>query len=150
MESDTSFLLIGALATQANTTKDTIRHYDEMGLLKSRKRQAGSRLYTEFHPECIERIKMIKGAQAIGFTLNEFKRHLNDHFNGTLNIDKDLITISKKLTEAKRQKTEIINTINQLSACYTILEEIKSENIGFISNSEWGKRIAAHLSLTLT
>ena len=40
MESDTSFLLIGALATQANTTKDTIRHYDEMGLLKSRKRQA--------------------------------------------------------------------------------------------------------------
>ena len=91
---------------------------------------------------------MIKGAQAIGFTLNEFKRHLNDHFNGTLNIDKDLITISKKLTEAKRQKTEIINTINRLSACYTILEEIKSANIGFISNSEWGKRIAAHLSLT--
>lgn len=149
MESDTSFLLIGALATQANTTKDTIRHYDEMGLLKSRKRQAGSRLYTEFHPECIERIKMIKGAQAIGFTLNEFKRHLNDYFNGTpLNIDKELITISEKLTEAKRQKTEIINTINQLSACYTILEEIKSDNIGFISKSEWEKRIAAQLSLT--
>lgn len=149
MESDTSFLLIGALAAQANTTKDTIRHYDEMGLLKSRKRQAGSRLYTEFHPECIERIKMIKGAQAIGFTLNEFKRHLNDYFNGTpLNIDKELITISEKLTEAKRQKTEIINTINQLSACYTILEEIKSDNIGFISKSEWEKRIAAHLSLT--
>ena len=104
MESDTSFLLIGALAAQANTTKDTIRHYDEMGLLKSRKRQAGSRLYTEFHPECIERIKMIKDAQAIGFTLNEFKRHLNDYFNGTpLNIDKELITISEKLTEAKRQ-----------------------------------------------
>ena len=148
MESDTSFLLIGALATQANTTKDTIRHYDEMGLLKSRKRQAGSRLYTEFHPECIERIKMIKGAQAIGFTLNEFKRHLNDHFNGTLNIDKDLITISKKLTEAKRQKTEIINTINRLSAYYIILEEIKSDNIGFISKSEWEKRIATQLSLT--
>ena len=82
------------------------------------------------------------------YIFKECKRYLNDHFNGTLNIDKYLITISEKLTEAKRQKTEIINTINQLSACYTILEEIKSENIGFISNSEWGKRIAAHLSLT--
>ena len=104
MESDTSFLLIGALATQANTTKDTIRHYDEMGLLKSRKRQAGSRLYTEFHPECIERIKMIKDAQAIGFTLNEFKRYLNDHFNGTLNIDKYLITplSTSKVIEKRR------------------------------------------------
>ena len=96
----------------------------------------------------LEHHQMIKGAQAIGFTLNEFKRHLNDHFNGTLNIDKDLITISKKLTEAKRQKTEIINTINRLSAYYIILEEIKSDNIGFISKSEWEKRIAAQLCLT--
>ena len=148
MESDTSFLLIGTLATQANTTKDTIRHYDQMGLLKSRKRQAGSRLYTEFHPECIERIKMIKSAQAIGFTLTEFKSHLNDHFNGTFNIDRDLIAISKKLAEAKRQKIEIINIINQLSACYTILEEIKSDNIGFISKSDWEKRLAEQLFLT--
>jgi len=148
MGSDPSFLLIGALATQANTTKDTIRHYDEMGLLNSRKRQAGSRLCTEFHPECIERIKMIKSAQAIGFTLAEFKSHLNDHFNGTLNIDKDLITISEKLAEAKRQKIEIINTINQLSAWYAILEEIKTDNISFISKSEWEKRSADQLSLT--
>ena len=36
MESDTSFLLIGALATQANTTKDTIRHGDDRRLLKPR------------------------------------------------------------------------------------------------------------------
>lgn len=147
MASEPLFLLIGALATQANTTKDTIRHYNEMGLLNSRKRQAGSRLYTEFHPECIERIKMIKSAQAIGFTLAEFKSHLNDHFNGTFNIDKELMTISEKLAEAKRQQTELINTIDQLSACYAILEEIKADNIGFISKSEWKKRLADQHSL---
>lgn len=50
MPSLSSFLLIGALAAQANTTKDTVRYYYEMGLLKSRQCQAGSRLYTEFHP----------------------------------------------------------------------------------------------------
>ena len=64
MALDISFLLIGELAAKANTTKDTVRHYEQLGLLKSRKRQAGSRLYTEFHPECIERIELIKSAQA--------------------------------------------------------------------------------------
>lgn len=142
MVSDTSFLLIGTLATQANTTKDTIRHYDEMGLLKSRKRQAGSRLYKEFHPECIERIQIIKSAQAIGFTLAEFKNHLNDYYDGTLDIDKNLLITSEKLAEAKRQQINIINIINQLSACCTILEETKSNNIDFISKSEWDKRLA--------
>ncbi len=50
MISDTSYLLVGRFILQANTTKDTVCHYDEMGLLKSRKRQSGSRLYNEFHP----------------------------------------------------------------------------------------------------
>ena len=84
MAPDTAFLLIGTLAAQANTTKDTIRHYDQLGLLKSRKRQAGSRLYTEFHPECVERIELIKSAQAIGFTLTEIKDSLNDYYDVNL------------------------------------------------------------------
>ena len=145
MTSHTSFLLIGALATQANTTKDTIRHYDEMGLLKSRKRQASSRLYTEFHPECIERIKMIKSAQAIGFTLTEFKSCLNDYYDGTLDIDKQLSVISEKLTQAKRQQINLIDIINQLSARHTVLEEMKSDDTGLLSKFEWEKRLTDQL-----
>lgn len=141
MISDTSFLLIGTLAIQANTTKDTVRHYDEIGLLKSRKRQAGSRLYTEFHPECIERIEMIKSAQAIGFNLNELKSCLNDYYDGTLDIDKQIIIISEKLAQAKRQQIHLIDVINQLSAHHGILEEIKSDNTGLLSKVEWEKRL---------
>lgn len=128
MITDMSFLLIGTLAIKANTTKDTVRHYDEMGLLKSRKRQAGSRLYTEFHPECIERIEMIKSAQAIGFNLNELKSCLNDYYDGTLSLDRQLSLVSKKLAQAKRQQIHLIDIINQLSAHHRILEEMKSDN----------------------
>lgn len=64
MALDTSFLLIGA-GSKANTTKDTVRHYEQLGLLRSRKRQAGSRLYTEFHPECVERIELIKARKPL-------------------------------------------------------------------------------------
>ena len=146
MTSHTSFLLIGALATQANTTKDTVRHYDEIGLLKSRKRQASSRLYTEFHPECIERIRMIKSAQAIGFTLTEFKSCLNDYYDGTLDTDKQLSIISEKLDQAKRQQINLIEIINQLSARHTVLEEMKSKNTGLLSKDVWERKLADQMT----
>lgn len=145
MPSHSSFLLIGALAAQANTTKDTVRHYYEMGLLKSRKCQAGSRLYTEFHPECVERIEMIKSAQAIGFNLNEFKEFLNDYYDGTIDVDKQLSVITQKLAETKRQQNNIINIINQLDAHHKVLKDIKMQNTGRLSKTEWEERIAEQL-----
>lgn len=145
MPSHSSFLLIGALAAQANTTKDTVRHYYEMGLLKSRKCQAGSRLYTEFHPECVERIEMIKDAQAIGFNLNEFKSVLDDYYNGTIDIDKHLSIIAQKLAETKSHQNKLINIINELDAHHKILNDIKKKNISHLSKVEWRERLEEQL-----
>ncbi|MGO2279021.1 MULTISPECIES: MerR family transcriptional regulator [unclassified Psychrobacter] len=125
MIADTSYLLIGRLALQANTTKDTVRHYHDMGLLRSRKRQAGSRLYTEFHPECVERIDLIKNAQAVGFNLNELKVWLNDYYDGTLDIDKQMDVISKKIAQAKQQQANLLSIIDQLSAYQKSLKQMK-------------------------
>ncbi|MBE0440744.1 MAG: MerR family transcriptional regulator [Psychrobacter sp.] len=104
MASDKSFLLIGALAKKANTTKDTVRHYDQLGLLKSRKRQAGSRFYTEFHPECVERIELIKSAQTVGFTLNEIKDGFNDFYTGKMGLDEQLNFHQNKLEQVQKQQ----------------------------------------------
>ncbi len=128
MAPDTSFLLIGKLATKANTTKDTIRHYDQLGLLKSRKRQAGSRLYTEFHPECVERIELIKSAQAIGFTLTEIKDSLNDYYDGQLDIDLQLNITQQKLIQIRKQQTTISLMIEMLTERIDILEHMKSDS----------------------
>ena len=127
MAPDTAFLLIGTLAAQANTTKDTIRHYDQLGLLKSRKRQAGSRLYTEFHPECVERIELIKSAQAIGFTLTEIKDSLNDYYDGQLDIDLQLSLTQQKLTQVKKQQTTINLMIEMLAERIEVLERMKTD-----------------------
>ena len=128
MAPDTSFLLIGKLATKANTTKDTIRHYDQLGLLKSRKCQAGSRLYTEFHPECVERIELIKSAQAIGFTLTEIKDSLNDYYDGQLDIDLQLNITQQKLIQIRKQQTTISLMIEMLTERIDILEHMKSDS----------------------
>ena len=128
MSKDSTFLLIGTLAAQANTTKDTVRHYDELGLLKSRKRQAGSRLYTEFHPECIERIELIKSAQAIGFTLIEIKDSLNDYYDGNLDLDEQLILTEQKLEQVKKQQANINLMVELLAQRIATLEEMKSDD----------------------
>jgi len=128
MAPDTAFLLIGTLATEANTTKDTIRHYDQLGLLKSRKRQAGSRLYTEFHPECVERIELIKSAQAIGFTLTEIKDSLNDYYDGQLDIDLQLSLTQQKLAQVKKQQATIGLMIEMLAERIEVLERMKADS----------------------
>lgn len=139
MAPDTAFLLIGTLAAQANTTKDTIRHYDQLGLLKSRKRQAGSRLYTEFHPECVERIELIKSAQAIGFTLTEIKDSLNDYYNGQLDIDLQLSLTQQKLAQVKKQQTTINLMIEMLAERIEVLERMKTDK-NYLSNIDICKK----------
>ena len=128
MTAQTAFLLIGALANKANTTKDTVRHYDELGLLKSRKRHAGSRLYTEFHPECIERIELIKSAQAIGFTLIEIKDSLNDYYDGNLNLDEQLLLTEQKLEQVKKQQANINLMVELLTQRIATLEQMKIDD----------------------
>lgn len=145
MAPDTSFLLIGTLATKANTTKDTVRHYDQLGLLKSRKRQAGSRLYTEFHPECIERIELIKSAQAIGFTLTEIRDNLNDYYDGQLDIDLQLKLTQQKLAQIRKQQANISVMIELLSDRIEVLERMKIDNDYQLDVEICKKKISHHV-----
>lgn len=139
MAPDTSFLLIGKLASEANTTKDTVRHYDQLGLLKSRKRQAGSRLYTEFHPECVERIELIKSAQAIGFTLIEIRDSLNDYYDGQLDIDLQLMLTQQKLAQVRKQQANINVMVELLSERIEVLERMKTDE-NYLSNIDICKK----------
>ena len=123
--SDIAFLLIGALAKEANTTKDTVRHYDALGLLKSRKRQAGSRLYTEFHPECVERIELIKSAQVVGFTLNEIRENFDDFYNGRIGLDEQLAFVQKKLDQVLKQQANTNIMVDLLKERIEALEIMK-------------------------
>ena len=67
-------MTVGALATQAGVKIDTIRYYERHGLLpKASRTNSGYRIFTS---ASVERLKFIKQAQALGFTLNEVKQLL--------------------------------------------------------------------------
>lgn len=67
-------LTIGQLAKETGTHVETIRYYERQGLIAEPPRRASG--YREFPPEYVERIRFIKRAQTLGFTLREISELL--------------------------------------------------------------------------
>src|SRR5260370_6463702 len=60
---------IGQLANAAGVPSSTVRYYERVGLVKPSGRSDGNyRLYGE---EALERLRLIRAAQATGFTLDD-------------------------------------------------------------------------------
>lgn len=71
-----SALRIGELAIECGVSVDTIRYYERRKLLPLAERTSGGfRLYT---PGAVERLRFIKQAQEIGFSLDEIGELLTD------------------------------------------------------------------------
>lgn len=64
-------MLINELAKIVGLSKDGIRHYEEMGLISSTPREAGSKIYRDYDPSVVDTIEKIRGAQRLGFSLKE-------------------------------------------------------------------------------
>jgi len=65
---------IGQVAREAGIGVETVRFYEREGLLEEpQRRQSG---YRQFQPEAIDRLRFIKQAQRLGFTLREVKELL--------------------------------------------------------------------------
>ena len=62
-------LTIGKLADLAGVNVETIRYYQRRGLLDKPKKPLGG--YRRYLPETAKRVRFIKRAQALGFTLEE-------------------------------------------------------------------------------
>lgn len=68
------YLSIGMLAKQAGTTIDTIRYYEREGLIAPPARRASG--YREYAPDMVGRLKFIRRAKDLGFTLAEISEFL--------------------------------------------------------------------------
>ena len=67
-------LMIGSLAKQANVNVETIRYYERRRLLaKPMRTRAGYRIYDT---DALRRVRFIKHAQALGFSLKDIQELL--------------------------------------------------------------------------
>ncbi len=74
MANTTTALNIGSLAKQAEVNIQTIRYYERRGLLPEPERTASN--YRVYAGDTLQRVRFIKRAQELGFTLSEIKELL--------------------------------------------------------------------------
>ncbi|WP_051312779.1 MerR family transcriptional regulator [Sporocytophaga myxococcoides] len=82
-----SIMLIGEISLKTGLSRDTIRYYEKIGLIKINKRQRRDNNYKEYSAEIIERLEIIKRAKYLGFSLQEIKELIDAWANKTLTID---------------------------------------------------------------
>jgi MerR family copper efflux transcriptional regulator len=61
-----------ALARAAGVSPDTLRHYEQKGLLPAPSRSPNG--YREYPPDALARVRLVRRAVALGFTLDELAR----------------------------------------------------------------------------
>jgi DNA-binding transcriptional MerR regulator len=107
-------LKIGALAKKADVAVGTVRYYESLGLLEPAQRsKSGYRYYTV---ETIKRIRFIKKAQLLNFSLFDIREILNIREQGysACSIVKDLL--NRKIVELDEQLHQIHTLKAELEA----------------------------------
>ena len=107
-------LLIGQLAASAGIKPDSVRFYERSGLLPKPSRSAsGYRLYDQ---SAVTQLRFIKKAQSLGFSLDEVKRILHLHGQGSITCRSVLAMAEATLAETEIKLRDLQEFRDALSA----------------------------------
>jgi DNA-binding transcriptional MerR regulator len=110
---------ISELAKATGVTSDTLRYYERQALLDPPARQQnGYRSYTDAD---VERLRFVRGAQALGFSLAEIRSIVHQLSSGTFGraeIERHLLAkmtqIDAHIRQLRTLKKELANTFASL------------------------------------
>jgi DNA-binding transcriptional MerR regulator len=105
---------IGEVASQAGVSVDTVRFYERVGVLPPAARAASG--YRDYEPDTVERIRLTRELQSIGFTLTDAVDALAAHDAGGATceserwrLDAVLARVDTKLAELSALRRRIVN-----------------------------------------
>lgn len=98
-------MLIGELAKISGMSKDGIRHYEQMGIIASTRRQAGSRWYSDYDETVLGAIEKVRQAQQLGLSLKEIGPLLKAHGGRDLTQPEAIVFLEERL-KIIREKIE--------------------------------------------
>lgn len=110
-------LTISQLAAAADVPTSTIRYYERIGLVEPEDRSAGNyRLYSR---ASLEKLKFIKAAQAIGFTLDDTRALLADESGSPPKCGAVQDLIEDRLTAIEDRLKDLRHVRNILKSALT-------------------------------
>jgi MerR family copper efflux transcriptional regulator len=128
---ETRSLGIGEVARETGVSTDTIRHYERVGVLQHPPRTMAG--YRRFSREAIERVRLVRRALAIGFSLAELARILKVRDAGGVPCKGVHTLAKKKLQSLKEQIADLIHLRRQM-------EGVLRSWDGKLASAPWGKR----------
>lgn len=110
-------LTIGRLAEQAGVGVETVRFYEREGLLEEPQRRASG--YRQYGQEAVARIRFIRRAKELGFTLKEIKELLNLRVDPTTTCANVKVRAKAKIDDIRRR----IESLQQMKQALVSLSE---------------------------
>ena len=123
----TQFLSIGQLAQRAGVGIETVRFYEREGLLEEPSRKPSG--YRQYDDAVIDRLRFIRHAKELGFTLKEIKELLSLRLEPTSSCadvknraEAKIADIKAKIRTLQRMKKALVQLTNECSGVGTTSE----------------------------
>jgi Predicted transcriptional regulators len=115
--------LISQLAREANIPIGTIRFYEKSGLISGMtKKDVTSNNYVYYDDEVTEKLRFIKMAKAVGFTLAEIKQVIDAWYQKELNKASKMEVLNLKLEQIDTKIRELMAMKKQIKLCKSNIE----------------------------
>jgi DNA-binding transcriptional MerR regulator len=106
------FLSSGELAKSAGVSTDTLRHYERKGVLA--RPQRGRNGYRQYSANALDRVRLVRRALAVGFTLDELAGILRVRDGGGAPCHEVRTLAASKLAQVESQLSDLIALRDEL------------------------------------
>ena len=100
-------MLINEVAKKSGLTKDTIRYYTQLEIIKADDKEAGSRVYADYPDSVLELLDEVRLSKSAGFTLSEIREGFALMAEGKLTNARLVEVFRGKLKEVETRKAEL-------------------------------------------
>jgi DNA-binding transcriptional MerR regulator len=112
---------IGQIASEAGVTVDTVRFYERVGVLPQPARTESG--YRDYEPGTVERIRLTRELQAIGFTLGDAVDALAAHDAGGATCESERWRLDAVLARVDAKLAELTATRERILEARQACEE---------------------------
>ncbi len=113
---------IGEVASRSGLSRDTIRFYERNGLIESSPGPGSTNTYRDYEESVVERLQMIREAQAAGFSVSDLALFIRQLEN-TADADFDAgAFLDLKILEIERRIARSLRFVETLKATRIALE----------------------------
>ena len=105
---------IGKASREAGVNAQTLRYYERRGLLPKTNRRASG--YREYDSATVGRVKFIRNAQELGFTLNEIRELITLRDNRSRSNEDVRRVATRKIEEMERRIRKLTEMKGELAA----------------------------------